>query len=122
MATAKKKKAARTTTSKSEFIRSLPKDMPAKEVVEKAAEKGIKFTEKYVYVIRSAAKAKSGAPKAAKAAAPARKGRANAKAAAPRASRGDDKKLEAMLRQAIADCGLVRSREIFDEVAAAFEG
>ncbi len=53
--------------SKSAFIRSLPTDMPAKEVVEKAAADGITLSESYVHEARSTAKrANNGAKKAAK--------------------------------------------------------
>ena len=45
--------------SKAEFVRSLPSSMPAKEVIAKAKEKGIKLSPAYVYVIRS----KSGSAK-----------------------------------------------------------
>ena len=45
--------------NKADFIRSLPTDMPAKEVVAKAEKAGISLTEAYVYAIRTAAKAKA---------------------------------------------------------------
>lgn len=49
--------------SKVEFVRSLPRDMKAKDVVEKAKAAGLKITPAYVYVIRSSARGE--APKAA---------------------------------------------------------
>jgi len=103
--------------SKSDFIRSLPADLPAKEVVEKAAAQGIKITDKYVYVIRSAAKTAKAA-KLAKAA-PKTSGVKGRKAAA---REGGADALEAALRKAIAGAGLVRSREILKEVESAFDG
>ena len=42
--------------SKAEFVRGLPQTMPAKQVVEKAKESGLKLTTAYVYVIRSQAR------------------------------------------------------------------
>ncbi|HEY2368264.1 MAG TPA: hypothetical protein VGH87_17820 [Polyangiaceae bacterium] len=42
--------------SKAEFVRGLPENMPAKNVVEKAKEAGLKLTPAYVYVIRSQAR------------------------------------------------------------------
>ena len=51
---ASKKKTSKKLT-KSEFIRSKPKKMQAKEVVAQAAKLGMKFTENYVYTIRRAA-------------------------------------------------------------------
>jgi hypothetical protein len=42
--------------SKSAFIRSLPQDMPAKEVVKQAKAAGIKLNVGYVYNVRAAAK------------------------------------------------------------------
>jgi hypothetical protein len=47
------------TTNKSAFVRSLPGDMSAKDVVSKAKAQGITLTENYVYTIRSAAKTKA---------------------------------------------------------------
>lgn len=46
-------------TNKSAFVRGLPGDMSAKDVVAKAKAGGITLTENYVYTIRSAAKNKS---------------------------------------------------------------
>jgi hypothetical protein len=45
--------------NKSAFVRGLPGDMSAKDVVAKAKAAGITLTENYVYTIRSAAKNKS---------------------------------------------------------------
>ncbi len=73
-----KKSAAKKTQTKAEFVRSFPRDVPAKDVVAKAKEAKSEITESYVYKIRStAAKAKGKAPKG-KAAAP------KGKAAAPK--------------------------------------
>lgn len=88
--------------NKSEFVRAQG-SKPAKEIVELAAKKGIKLTERYVYVIRSADKAKAGTV------------RSNGKPGR-RASGGN----EAGLRQAIAELGLSRAREVMAEVERAF--
>ena len=42
--------------SKAEFVRALPATMPAKQVVDKAKEAGLKLSTAYVYVIRSQAR------------------------------------------------------------------
>lgn len=44
--------------SKRAFVLSLPLDLPAKEVIERAAQQGIKLKDTYVYVVRSNAKKK----------------------------------------------------------------
>ena len=59
----------RTRSKKVAFVLSLPADLPAKEVVAKAKEAGVKLRDKYVYVIRSNARARArrfkvGRPKA----------------------------------------------------------
>lgn len=107
--------------SKTAFILNLPADMPAKDAVAKAAAAGIKVTDRYVYNVRSAhrgqpAKAKRGPGRPPKAAT----GRRAGQAPGARLSRGGD--LEARLRGAIAELGLARSRAVFDDVVAAFEG
>lgn len=79
--------------SKAEFVRGLPQNMPAKQVVEKAKEAGLKLTTAYVYVIRS--QARTG-------------GKKSASAAAPRPS----KDAEAKLIAAASEIGLSRSIEV----------
>src|SRR5437763_14108773 len=81
--------------SKAEFVRGVPQNMPAKDVVEKAKEAGLKLTTAYVYVIRS--QARTGGKKSA--------ARANA---APRAPRDAEAKLIA----AASEIGLTRSIEL----------
>ena len=87
--------------TKSDFVRGLGK-IPAKEVVALAAQKGMTLTERYVYVIRSADKRKGDHVRARPG------GRARAGSS------------DAALRQAIAELGLSRAREIIAEVEAAF--
>jgi hypothetical protein len=43
--------------SKAAFVRSMPSDMPAKDVMRKASAQGLSVSEAYVYVIRSKSKA-----------------------------------------------------------------
>jgi len=84
---------AKKDASKAEFVRGLPANLPAKDVVEKAKEAGLKLTTAYVYVIRS--QARTGGSKKA----------AGAKGHAPRASKG----AEAQLLAAASEIGLSRS-------------
>ena len=78
--------------SKAEFVRGLPQNMPAKQVVEKAKEAGLKLTTAYVYVIRSQA----------------RTGGKKSESATPRPS----KDAEAKLIAAASEIGLSRSIEV----------
>lgn len=101
----KKKSSKKPFGSKSGFVRGLPKDMPAKEVVSKAKAEGMTLSVAQVYNIRSTAKLKkrAGVTK-------------RAPVAAPRAAGG----AEAQLRKLIAEVGLSRAREVMAEVSAAF--
>lgn len=97
------------TVTKSSFVRSLPSDMPAKDVVAAAKKQGIKgLTDRYVYVIRSSDKAR------------ARTGRPPAGEGRKRGRRSSERGSEATLRRAIAELGLSAARQIFREVEAAF--
>ncbi len=100
----KKKTAAKKSTPKSDkpvtkaaFVRSLPKDMPAKEIVELAQEKGLKMEAKYVYEVRGAAKKSKASKKAktAKNAAPAKK---SAKVATAKSKTGAKPTASAFIR------------------------
>ena len=95
------------TPNKSDFVRAMG-DTPAKEVVAAAAKKGMKLTERYVYVIRSADKAK------------ARRGRGAGVGRRGRGAGGAG--AEADLRRAIAELGLSRARQVIAEVESAFSG
>jgi hypothetical protein len=108
---AAKKKSKSVFGAKAAFVRGLPRETPAKEVVAQAAKKGLKLSENYVYTIRSsgsskAAKGKPG-PK------PGRKGKAGSDGMTP---------AEAQLRNAIADLGLVKATEILEAVKATIKG
>jgi len=74
----------KTPTNKSAFIRSLPPDMPAGDVVAKAKDANLKITPAFVYAIRSKSRNKGRA----KAAPARRKGRAR-KAAGGKVSASD---------------------------------
>lgn len=98
----------KSTLTKSDFIRSVAPDMPAKDVVAAAMKKGIKgLSERYVYVIRSSdkARARNGKPVL---------GRGQ------RGRRGSSSGSEAQLRKAIAELGLSAARQILRDVEAAF--
>ncbi len=88
--------------NKSEFVRNMAPGTPAKDVVNAAKKRGIKLTERYVYVIRSSDKAK------ARRRGPGRVGKRSGAGA------------EQDSRLAIAELGLARARQIMAEVEAAF--
>ncbi len=128
--TTKKKAAAKKTSApkastkkpefgfKSAFIKSQPLTMTAKEVVEAAKAKGITLSENLVYAAGASAKGNGGASKKAKGATKAKPGPKPKKAATSKASSS----LEATLRNAIAQVGLSRAREILAQVEKAFSG
>jgi len=98
---------------KSEFVRSLPANTPAAEVVAAAKKRGISITPSLVYNIRSTSKQPSGTParNGKPGPKPGRKGRAAGAASA-----------EIQLRNAIAALGITKTREILAAVEAAFAG
>jgi hypothetical protein len=95
--------------SKAAFVRSLAAATPAKEVVTKAKERGMKLTESYVYNVRGAAKAarrkRTGSLRSALVARP---------AAAAAATEGAKTGLstEDLLRAVGAELGLTRAIEV----------
>jgi hypothetical protein len=94
--------------SKAAFVRSLAAATPAKEVVTKAKERGMKLTESYVYNVRGAAKAarrkRTGSLRSAVVARPA------AAAATEGAKTGLS--TEDLLRAVGAELGLTRAIEV----------
>jgi hypothetical protein len=90
--------------NKSDFVRQMPPGTPAKEVVAAAKKRGVKLTERYVYVIRSSDKAK------------AKRGKGPGRVGGRRGG-GD---AETALRTAIAELGLSRARQVMAEVERAF--
>jgi hypothetical protein len=97
--------------AKSEFVRSLDRSLSAAEVVALAEKKGLRLTPAFVYNIRSA-EAKH-APASRSANKPSRRPANNG---APSSSP------EGLLRAAIAQIGLVRARQILEEVEDTFAG
>jgi hypothetical protein len=84
-------------TSKRAFVLSLPSDMPAKEVVEKAAAAGMKLKDTYVYVVRSNS----------------RQGKASS--AKRGSARGSNGSAETEFRRLAIELGLGRSKELLKE-------
>jgi len=98
--------------AKAEFVRSTPRSMSAKEVVEAGKKKGIALSENYVYTVRSSSGSKKGSkgrpgPK------PGSKGKALVSGMSP---------AEIQLRSAIADLGLVTASAILESVKATIRG
>lgn len=94
-----KKHAAARPVSKTEFVLSLPEDLPAAEVVARAAQAGLPMREKYVYNVRATHRARRGAS-------PARGGRRSVAA------------LEAQFIDLALDIGFARAEELFAEIRA----
>jgi hypothetical protein len=91
--------------AKSEFVRALPRHIPAAEVVALAQLQGVKLTTAFIHNIRSNGKAK-----------------ALANGQLKQKSQDRTASAEAVLRAAIAQLGLVRAREILEAVEATFAG
>jgi hypothetical protein len=89
--------------TKSDFVRSMALDAPAKDVAAAAKKAGIRVTERYVYVIRSSDRAKARK----RGITPVPGGRANGGA-------------EGDLRRAIAELGLTQARRVLEDVEAVF--
>jgi hypothetical protein len=91
--------------SKAAFVRSLPPNMPAKDVIEKAKAAGHKLSPAYVYVIRSKGSSK-GSGKAGRKGGRGRLGRSNGSAA------------ERQLISAALELGFGRAQEILNSAKA----
>ncbi len=103
--------------SASDFIRSLPSNTPAKEVVTRGAEKGLKFSMNLVYAVRQAVRRKAGAPPARRGRKPGKVAAVAAVVAAPRASASAPaSSLEASFRRMVLDLGLARAKALVSEV------
>jgi hypothetical protein len=102
--------------SKAAFIRSQPLSMSAKEVVEAASHHGLKISVNHVYNLRTAAAKKEQSATSA-ADISIQTGDHRLERARSTGRVGD---VERQLRAAIAEVGLMRSREIFEAVAEAF--
>ena len=90
--------------AKSDFVRALPRHLPAAEVVALAELQGMKLTTAFIHNIRSNGKAKANGPHH------------------KRSSQEKTANAEAVLRAAIAQIGLVKAREILEAVEATFTG
>jgi hypothetical protein len=97
--------------AKTEFVRSLDRSLSAAEVVALAQKRGLRLTPAFVYNIRSAESSRSSPSR--------RAGRASKVAVKDSRLSGSP---EALLRAAIAQIGLVRARQILDEVEETFVG
>jgi hypothetical protein len=98
--------------AKSEFVRSLDRDLSAAEVVALAQKKGLKLTAAFVYNIRSAdARTRRGSASGGSLG-------KNGNRSAPLLTGSP----EAQLRAAIAQIGLARARQILQEVEDTFAG
>jgi hypothetical protein len=84
-------------TSKRAFVLSLPADMPAKEVVERAAAAGMKLKETYIYVVRSNARQRKVTP------------------SKRRAARGSTGSAETEFRRLAIELGLGKSKELLEQ-------
>lgn len=87
--------------NKSDFIRSLPNDMPAKAVVEAGKAKGMTFSQQLVYNVRAGARG-------------GKKGRGPKRVR--RAARSAP--AESTFRQTVIELGVARARQLLDEVEA----
>jgi len=96
--------------AKSDFVRALPRHIPAAEVVALAQLQGVKLTTAFIHNIRSNGKAKAMAM-----------AMANGQQLKPK-SQARTASAEAVLRAAIAQIGLARAREILEAVEATFAG
>ena len=98
------------TQNKSAFVRELPMDMSAKDVVLKAREAGLVLTENYVHTIRSAAKRKEGKP------GPGRPRAAAAEPRSPGSSSRANAGAEAQLMALVIEHGLPAVQEILRRI------
>lgn len=92
------------TMSKADFVRSLPNDLPVREVLAKAKEAGLSISETYAYGVRAAGKNKG-----AKGAKGVRKGRS---VLVSRSSGA----VEGQFLDLVLDIGLVRAQQLLSDV------
>jgi hypothetical protein len=103
--------------TKTDFVKSVAADMPAKEVSELAKVKGIEISPNYVNTIRSNLKAKAVAKKAAKAAAQVAEGKAAPVPATPVVNgvkTGGNQ--EALFRSIVIKMGTEQARKILESL------
>lgn len=92
-------------SSKRDFVRNFPMDMPAADIVRKAAQAGIKLSASYVYFVRSKAPAPVAGAR-----------RAPPKNSALARSSKDSSGLEAQFVERLLDLGLARSIQILEHL------
>jgi hypothetical protein len=97
--------------NKSAFVRSLPENLSAKEVVSKAKAAGMVLTENYVYTIRSAAKNKKKSGKA-----PGRPGRPKGSKNAVSAASTSSSSSQARFIEVALDLGLGNSVRLLEKL------
>lgn len=116
-------RAAKTVATKADFVRTMPRSMPAKEVVATAKAAGVQITEKYVYNVRSDSKpGKAAAKKPAAAAKAVAKPSTPVKAAAVSTGTVSNGGNETQLRKLVLALGVVRSRQLLDELERGLAG
>lgn len=109
---------AKTAATKADFVRTMPRSMPAKEVVATAKAAGVQITEKYVYNVRSDSKTGKAAVKK-----PSPTAKAVAKPATPvKATPVSTGGNETQLRKLVLALGVVRSRQLLDELERGLAG
>lgn len=86
---------------KAAFVRSLPRSMPASEVVERAGEKGMVISKAYVHNIRSAAN---------------KQARALLSKEGKKTVKGPKKKLESQFRELVISLGPARAKKLLSQV------
>lgn len=108
-AAAKKTSTHKTTMTKASFVRSQPRDMPAKDVVAKAAEAKIKLDEGYVYKIRTLDNKAAGKSKG-------RKAGASTPGPKPKSPVSQHLDHVRALRGVILHVGIDRAKEMMDQI------
>lgn len=108
--------------AKSEFVRSIDRAVPAQEVVALARQQGIELTTGFVYNIRSSSSGRMKVSPAANGSQPLNGNHGSNGNHPPSALTRAATTPEAQLRTAIARIGLLRARQILDEVEATFAG
>lgn len=93
--------------SKAAFVRDLPPDMPAAQVIAKAKEHGIKLTPAYVYVIRSKSSAKPNGKVA--------------RASSARAGGGRSSSQERTFVDLALQLGFARAQQLLDDTRASIQ-
>jgi hypothetical protein len=100
--------------NKSAWIRSQPAAMPAKDVLAKATDAGIRLSLAQVYTARSSAKKKAPHEPGSPTHAPTANG--TSKRAPANAERGTDAGAERALRSLVFRVGLTRAQALLDEI------